>query len=71
LEHLTHPLAADKGGRDRAAGLRRRYVIAAFIVLCLPLGSMAWVWVWVLQGVTFPAAAHVTSQRVIALEAAD
>ena len=67
----TRPLAADDGKRDRAARRRRRYVIAAVIVPCLPLGLLAWLWVWALHGVTFPSTAEVTSQRVIALEAAD
>jgi membrane peptidoglycan carboxypeptidase len=48
-----------------------RFVLAAFIVLCLPLGMAAWLWVWALHGVAFPSAAELTSQRVIALEAAD
>jgi penicillin-binding protein 1A len=67
------PLAADAddGNRDRAARRRRRYAIAAVIVLCVPLGLAAWLWVWALHGVTLPSTAEVTSQRVIALEAAD
>jgi 1A family penicillin-binding protein len=31
----------------------------------------AWLWVWALHGVAFPSAVELTSQRVIALEAAD
>jgi penicillin-binding protein 1A len=65
------PIAADDGRRDRAARRWRRYAIAAIVVLCLPLAFVAWLWLWALHGVTFPSAAEVTSQRVIALEAAD
>ncbi|MDE2285713.1 MAG: PBP1A family penicillin-binding protein [Hyphomicrobiales bacterium] len=64
------PLATDNGGRVRAAR-HRRYVMAAVIVICLPAGLAAWLWVWALDGIAFPSAAEVTSQRVIALEAAD
>ena len=67
-------LSPDDDKRDRAVRRRRRYlpyVIAAFVVLCLPLGLLAWLWLWALHGVTFPSTAEATSQRVIALEAAD
>jgi penicillin-binding protein 1A len=67
----TPPLAADDDRRDRAARRRHRYVLAAVIVLCLPLVLLAGLWVWALHSVAFPSVAEVTSQRVIALEAAD
>jgi penicillin-binding protein 1A len=67
----TRPLAADDGKRDRPARRRRWYVIAAVIGLFVPFGLLASLWVWALHGVTFPSTAEVTSQRVIALEAAD
>jgi penicillin-binding protein 1A len=67
----NRPIAADDDRRDRAARRWRRYAIAAIVVLCLPLAFVAWLWLWALHGVTFPSAAEVTSQRVIALEAAD
>jgi penicillin-binding protein 1A len=67
----TPPLAADEYRRYRAARRRRRYLIAAVVVLCLPLALLAGLWVWALHGVAFPSVAEVTSQRVIALEAAD
>jgi len=66
----TSPLATDDGRRDYAPR-RHRYLIAAVVVMCLPLGLLAWLWVWALHGIIFPSAAEVTSQRVIALEAAD
>jgi len=70
----TPPLAADDGKPDRAGWRRRRYVryvIVAIIVIGLPLGLFAGVWLWALHGITFPSAAEATSQRVIALQAAD
>jgi penicillin-binding protein 1A len=67
----TGPLAADYGGRWRAARLLRRLAIAVVIVVGLPLVLAAGLWAWALHGITFPSAAEVTSQRVIALEAAD
>jgi 1A family penicillin-binding protein len=67
----TRPLAAVDGERGRAARLLRRLAIALVIVLCLPLLLAAGLWAWALHGITFPSAAEVTSQRVIALEAAD
>jgi penicillin-binding protein 1A len=68
----THPLASDDGRRGRATK-HIGYVIAVagIVVLCLPLALLAWLWVWALHGVTFPSADQITSQRVIALEAAD
>jgi penicillin-binding protein 1A len=67
----TPPLADDDDKGDRVAKRRRRYVIAGVVALCLPLGLVAWLWAWALHGVTLPSTAEVTSQRVIALEAAD
>lgn len=65
------PFAVD----DYQSGRARRwlwYAIAAItIMLCVPLGALVWVWAWALHGVTFPSAAEVTSQRVIALETAN
>ena len=63
-------LAIDGGDRNPAARRRRRYVISALIALCLPPAALAWLWLWALQGVTFPSTAEITSQRVIALDAA-
>lgn len=67
----TGPLAADDAGRGRGGRLFRRLAIAVVIVVCLPLAVVVGLWVWALHGITFPSAAEVTSQRVIALEAAD
>src|SRR5579862_3356046 len=70
----TPPRASDDGKPDRAAKRRRRYVpyvIAAMVVVGLPLGLVAWLWLWALHGVTFPSTAEAASQRVIALQAAD
>jgi penicillin-binding protein 1A len=65
------PLPVDDGKRERTARLLRRLFIAVVVVLCLPLAVLVGLWAWALHGVTFPSAAEVTSQRVIALEAAD
>jgi len=70
----TPPLAADDGNSDRTIRQRRRYlpyVIAAIVVLGLPLGLLAGLWFWAVHGVPLPSAAEMTSQRVIALQAAD
>src|SRR5579859_1855463 len=59
---------------ERAASRRRRYlpyVIAAIVVVCLPLGALAGLWLWALHGITLPTEAQAASQRVIALQAAD
>jgi penicillin-binding protein 1A len=65
---IRPPAAADeKPGR----GLKRRFYAIAAVVICFVLGFSAWLWVWALHGVPFPSVAQVTSQRVIALEAAD
>jgi hypothetical protein len=58
-------------GRRRAARRLRRYVIAATIVLIVPLGFFGWLWEWALHAISFPSAAEMTSERVIAIEAAD
>jgi penicillin-binding protein 1A len=67
----TGPLAADDARRGHGGRLFRRLAIAVVIVVCLPLMLVAGLWAWALHGITFPSAAEVTSQRVIALEAAD
>ncbi len=58
---------------ERAASRRRYlpYVIAAIVVVCLPLGALAGLWLWALHGITLPTEAQAASQRVIALQAAD
>ena len=70
----TPPPAADDDRPPGAARRRRRdipYVIAAIVVLCLPLAALAGLWLWALHGVPLPSGAEMTSQRVIALQAAD
>src|ERR1041385_5921981 len=67
----TDPPTVDDDERPRGARRGRRYVIAAAVLLCLPLGFVAWLWLWALHDVTFPSTAEATSQRGIALQAAD
>jgi penicillin-binding protein 1A len=69
-----HPRPAGNAGSDSPAR-RRHYLAIAVILFCLPIalavGLAGGLWAWALHGVTFPSAAQVMSQRVIALQAAD